>query len=196
MKRKKAEKDDDVYHFISYLPVRGHLYELDGLKAGPIDLGVCTNDNWLEKVRPAIQKRISEYSKNEIRFNLMAIIRKKNDLYKEQLDQCNEKLRKIEEKIDQIQNGNFVQNDLPSDINELQSLNTILKEENKKLVSKMQAEDEKFRHWKIENIRRKHNYIPFVVNLLKILAEKGELVPLVEKARQKQRERSSRSVNQ
>jgi len=126
----------------------------------------------------------------------MAIIRKKNDLYKEQLDQSNEKLRKIEEKIDQIQNGNFVENDLPSDINELQSLNTILKEENKKLVSKMQAEDEKFRHWRIENIRRKHNYIPFVVNLLKILAEKGELIPLVEKARQKQRERSSRSVNQ
>jgi ubiquitin carboxyl-terminal hydrolase L5 len=43
-------------------------------------------------------------------------------------------------------------------------------------------EEEKRRRYKIENVRRRHNYIPFIVELLKILAREGKLVPLTEKA--------------
>lgn len=84
---KNANKDDDVFHFISYLPIDGRLYELDGLKEGPIDLGAIGNENWLDVVRPIIEKRIQKYSEGEIHFNLMAIVSDRQMIYQKQIDQ-------------------------------------------------------------------------------------------------------------
>ena len=76
-KSRSAKDDDDCFHFISYLPVGGQLYELDGLQEGPISFGECTDENWLEKAREQIQKRIQKYAQSEIRFNLLALIKDK-----------------------------------------------------------------------------------------------------------------------
>jgi ubiquitin carboxyl-terminal hydrolase L5 len=43
----------------------------------------------------------------------------------------------------------------------------------------------------IENIRRKHNYLPLIVELLRVLGEKGQLMPLYEKAKQRAIEREA-----
>jgi len=139
------------------------------LKPGPINLGECTKDNWLEKVFPVVQNRIERYSRSEIRFNLMAIIKNRKTLYQEQIV-ANEKLK------EQLKQTNHP--DLAAKL-------ASIEEENKSLLEKISAEEEKFKRWEVENVRRNHNYIPFLVNLLKILADKGKLGPLIQQATEK-----------
>lgn len=52
-----------------------------------------------------------------------------------------------------------------------------------------------FCFFQIENIRRKHNYLPFIVELLKMLAEQGQLLPIYEKAKQRTIEREQQANN-
>ena len=65
--KKVATDDDDVFHFIAYVPHGGKVYELDGLKPGPVLLGDVPNgDNagtgWLKVARARIQDRIQKYA--------------------------------------------------------------------------------------------------------------------------------------
>jgi len=73
-----AEDDEDgeneVFHFISYVHVHDTLYELDGLKKQPVRLHTCPKEDWIVRVGPAVQDRISRYPEGELLFNLLAIV--------------------------------------------------------------------------------------------------------------------------
>ncbi|XP_029791494.1 ubiquitin carboxyl-terminal hydrolase isozyme L5 isoform X2 [Suricata suricatta] len=166
---KTSAKEEDAFHFVSYVPVNGRLYELDGLREGPIDLGACNQDDWISAVRPVIEKRIQKYSEGEIRFNLMAIVSDRKMIYEQKIAELQRQL--AEEPMDTDQGGNML-----SAIQSEVAKNQMLIEE----------EVQKLKRYKIENIRRKHNYLPFIMELLKTLAEHQQLIPLVEKAKEKQ----------
>ena len=50
---------------------------------------------------------------------------------------------------------------------------------------KIIEEEELRKKWHKENVRRRHNYLPFIVELLKQLASDEQLIPVYERAKEK-----------
>eukprot|EP00092_Neocalanus_flemingeri_P007945 GFUD01008572.1.p1 GENE.GFUD01008572.1~~GFUD01008572.1.p1 ORF type:complete len:830 (+),score=259.12 GFUD01008572.1:65-2554(+) len=67
----------EAFHFVSYVPINGRLFELDGLKRFPLDHGPVGSD-WTEKLRAVITERLGIATGGEpyhdIRFALMAVV--------------------------------------------------------------------------------------------------------------------------
>ncbi|KAI9488263.1 ubiquitin carboxyl-terminal hydrolase [Zychaea mexicana] len=161
----RASKDEDLFHFIAYLPIHGALYELDGLSRGPVNLGACTDDNWVTKANEAIMGRMEKYGASELHFSLMALTGDRIDLYQEQIEEVDGLLLS-----------------LPDDATDERRR---LDEDRNLLEHKLQLEKEKRARWHRENILRKHNFVPMIYNLLRTLAERKELDPLITTAKEK-----------
>lgn len=58
-----------------------------------------------------------------------------------------------------------------------------------RLESLIEDEINKTKRYKIENVRRKHNYLPLIMELLKVLAKEGKLIPLYQKAKERSLEK-------
>lgn len=52
--------DSETFHFVSYVPIRGRLFELDGLKPHPIDHGKEFATTYIEAVVAICQGNTSE----------------------------------------------------------------------------------------------------------------------------------------
>ena len=151
---KKADKDDDVFHFVSFVPINGRIYELDGLKAGPVDHGPAGED-WTDAVRPVIEARMMKYTQGEIHFNLMAVIQDKT--------------------IRSVSGQSVLYNDVTVSLvrynNQLKALSGMSIDSQMAEVARIEmllAEEENKRSkWKLENVRRRHNYLPLIMELLR-----------------------------
>jgi len=63
---------------------------------------------------------------------------------------------------------------------------------NEGLVHQLQMEEEKRKQWSLENQRRRHNYVPLCVSILKELARANKLPVLVEEAKERKRQKLER----
>lgn len=66
--------------------------------------------------------------------------------------------------------------------------------EESRIRLKISNEEDKMRRYRIENARRKHNYLPLIVEILKLLAKDGKLVPLYERAKAKTLEKEKQKI--
>ncbi|XP_066553806.1 ubiquitin carboxyl-terminal hydrolase BAP1 [Amia ocellicauda] len=85
-----AVRTMEAFHFVSYVPIKGRLFELDGLKAYPIDHGPWgEEEEWTDKARRVIMERIGLATAGEpyhdIRFNLMAVVPDRRIKYESKL---------------------------------------------------------------------------------------------------------------
>ncbi|KAG6452211.1 hypothetical protein O3G_MSEX007509 [Manduca sexta] len=158
LEHKAPSKDDVQYHFISYMPIDGRLYEMDGLRDGPRDYGaISPQTDWLDLVRPIIMDRINYYTEDEIHFNLMAVVSDRKMIYERQLQELLEDERRLN-----IDTGD-------PEIPRLRML--------------IEYEEIKARKYKLEMARRRHNYFPFLISLFKVLGREKKLIPMFEKAK-------------
>ncbi|CAB1420762.1 unnamed protein product [Pleuronectes platessa] len=86
-----AVRTMEAFHFVSYVPIKDRLFELDGLKAYPIDHGPWgEEEEWTDKARRVIMERIGLATAGEpyhdIRFNLMAVVPDRRVKYESKLE--------------------------------------------------------------------------------------------------------------
>lgn len=142
-KKNLLDKGGDAYHFVAYVPFQGMVYELDGLKPGPILLGDA-GGHWWDVAKPAIESRMARYE--DITSCLLSV--------------CRSKIVRLEEQISAHMTSGGE--------GAAAALQAELDEERRRKA--MQAE---------ENVRRRHNFTPFVVSLFTALAKKNALKPMV-----------------
>ncbi|KAJ2544892.1 hypothetical protein EV175_005856 [Coemansia sp. RSA 1933] len=182
-----ATEDDDLFHFVSYVPVNGRLYELDGLKPAPIDHG-ATND-WLTDVCTVIQNRINQYSQSEIRFNLMAVTSDPRRQLAERITSVDADISRLAARLETLKLNDASES--REEANRVESQLGALNYEREVLVSRATVEGDKFDRYRFENSLRKHNFIPLIYQLLRGMAQKGELLPTIEKCKENAKSSSS-----
>ncbi|KAK7126618.1 hypothetical protein R3I94_017952 [Phoxinus phoxinus] len=102
-----AVRTMEAFHFVSYVPIKDRLFELDGLKAYPIDHGPWgEEEEWTDKARRVIMERIGLATAGEpyhdIRFNLMAVVTDRRIKYESRLDVLKRNRQIILEGLQQV----------------------------------------------------------------------------------------------
>lgn len=70
------EEFEPVYHYTAFIYKNGFVWEIDGLKPGPIKIAACTSNNWVNVVEPILRERVQVLAKkyDDEYFSLLGIL--------------------------------------------------------------------------------------------------------------------------
>jgi len=212
MEKDGDDSKGDAFHFVVYVPnsVDNKVYELDGLKPGPILVGDAPASGlWYETASAEIQRRIQTYTekaaagggedKVELRFNLMAIVASKLTAAEKKKD-FNMYLRQ-RVNISLVSQGEEVtlddevdDDEAPAEVPSFDDLMEKGIDELKKMVETCGAEIDKAQvvvdaekkrreKWNKENALRRFDLVPLALAAMRNLARKKELLAAFEKGK-------------
>merc|ERR1712083_651720 len=172
----RAQDDDEgeAFHFVSYVAVNGFLYEMDGLQKGPRLIDSVDDGEWFQKARGVLQQRMASYQSKELRFTLLAVCGDQEAKHRAERDA-------LKKRKDGDGGGDAMDCDDDQIDARLSALDDLI-----------QNEQEKKRKWTVENIRRRHNYFPFILNLIGVLGKSNLLKELTERAKEKKKQKLER----
>ncbi|XP_022225055.2 ubiquitin carboxyl-terminal hydrolase calypso [Drosophila obscura] len=188
----------EAFHFVSFVPINGQLFELDGLKPYPMNHGGWEDhEDWTDKFRRVMAERLGiATGEQDIRFNLMAVVpdRRIAITHKLKMLRTNQAivsgtLQKLLKADEQGESGNGDQQrpDTPTTLLEpsaftARDLQSLLKNLDTEIAINEQhlADENDRRHmFKVDASRRTHNYDKFICTFLSMLAHQGVLGELV-----------------
>ncbi|EFX76605.1 hypothetical protein DAPPUDRAFT_54920 [Daphnia pulex] len=187
----------EAFHFVSYVPVDGQLFELDGLKPFPIDHGPwAPNEDWTELFRRVIQERIGSATAggepyHDIRFSLMAVVPDKRMAVRQRLNLLKTNNQPVSDASSRdsdvmgLQSNEVIAAEKRNQKQRFGSrdLMALLKSLEKEIDTYevlLAEEIEKRKKYRVDHCRRTHNYDEFICTFLSMLAERGTLASLVE----------------
>jgi ubiquitin carboxyl-terminal hydrolase L5 len=197
----KSDKEEDAFHFISYINYNDSLLELDGLQKGPFCHQNGLQNSWIENVKEVIQKRILLYSEKEIRFNLLVVVESQKNVFSKKLYNLEMELFPYYNLLSEKGNNKFANFEFQTefDKNNLKQIAEDIEENFLEafLLDKCQSIINKINNIRLdlkdyttrrekqkkENQRRKTNYLPLIFELFKKSAEKGTLLDMYNKAK-------------
>lgn len=106
---------EEAYHFIGYIPFRGKVWELDGLKSSPVEVGELPSGSdatdhhksWMDVARPALRTKMRKYGGGDeetgsIRFNLLAIVKDQFCKVSDQLELLKRERDSLERQLNNV----------------------------------------------------------------------------------------------
>ena len=176
----------EEYHFASYVPHSGKVYEIDGLNPGPyLTTAFEEGKDWLFAARNEIVSKMKMLTESRSTFHLLAVVPDR----KEQLETSMKRDKAIKGEIERILNLPIepeldakerekykdILEKLPDDKTALQSMHTIVKANIMKTENEIKAEEERRKRTYQDCMKRTHDYMPFLFEMLDALNKHGIL---------------------